>query len=316
LSDLPPGFTSSGSVALDRRYRWAVASLEAGDAKEACDVLEQTIAQAPIWAPAWKLLGDARLACADMQGARAAYEHTMRLDPQGLLGAKLELARLGAASPAEAMQPGYVAALFDDYADRFDGHLLGALCYRGPVVILAALRQVCAEQDRPLRFSSALDLGCGTGLMGETIRPFATTLAGVDLSARMIAKARAKLVYDQLAVGGLASFLAAEPERSAELILAADVLVYVGDLAPVLGAAARVLEEDGLFAFTVQTRTADNENGEGFLLGMDRRYLHSAEYIRSVAGAGGLCVLRVTPEVTRQEAGVDVPCLVAVLARS
>jgi predicted TPR repeat methyltransferase len=98
--------------------------------------------------------------------------------------------------------------------------------------------------------------------------------------------------------------------------LAADVLVYFGDLALMLGAAARVLVEDGLFTFTVQAQTAYNENGEGFLLGVDRRFLHSAEYICSVADAVGLSVLRLAPEVTRQEAGVDVPCLVAVLAQS
>lgn len=314
MSGLPPGFTSSGSVALDRRYRWAAASLEAGDAEGARDILEQTVAEAPGWAAAWKLLGDARLACADTTGARYSYEESARLDPQGTLGARLELTRLGVVSPEDAMQPGYIAALFDDYADRFDDHLLGALNYRGPQVILGALRQLCGDKGRPVHFDSVLDLGCGTGLMGEAIRPSAGRLIGVDLSARMIAKARAKLVYDRLVVGELASFLVAEAERSAELILAADVLVYMGDLAPILGEVGRVLADEGLFAFTCQS-AGEIGMEAGYDLGADRRYLHSPEHIRSVARDAELNVLRLAPVVTRREAGVDVPGLIAVLER-
>jgi predicted TPR repeat methyltransferase len=314
LTGLPPGFTSSGSVALDRRYRWAAASLEAGDAEGARDILEQTVAEAPGWAAAWKLLGDARLAYADAAGGRDAYEESSRLDPQGTLGARVELARLGVVAPADAMQPGYIAALFDDYADRFDDHLLGALGYRGPEVILNALRQLCDDKGRPVHFATVLDLGCGTGLMGAAIRAIAGRLVGVDLSARMIAKARAKVVYDRLVVGELVSFLTAEAERSSELILAADVLAYMADLAPILGKVARVLTDAGLFIFTCQS-ASEIGNVAGYDLGADRRFLHSPEYIRSVARAVGLDVLRLAPVVTRQEAGADVPGLIAVLER-
>jgi len=314
LTGLPPGFTSSGSVPLDRRYRWAAASLEAGDAGGARDILEQTVAEAPRWAAAWKLLGDARLACADRKGARDAYEESARLDPQGTLGARLELARLGIVSPGDAMQPGYIAALFDDYADRFDDHLLGALSYRGPQVILGALRQLCGDKGRPVHFDTVLDLGCGTGLMGEAIRPYGGRLVGVDLSARMIAKARAKLVYDRLVIGELISFLVTEAERSAALILAADVLVYMGDLAPILGEVGRVLADQGLFAFTCQS-AGEIGMEAGYDLGADRRYLHSPEHIRAVARDAELDVLRLAPAVTRREAGVDVPGLIVVLER-
>jgi predicted TPR repeat methyltransferase len=314
LTDLPPGFTSSGNVALDRRYRWAAASLEAGDANGARDILEQTVAEAPGWAPAWQLLGDARLACADAKGAREAYEESSRFDPQGTLGARLELARLGVVAPAEAIEPGYIAALFDDYADRFDDHLLGALGYRGPKVILNTLRRLRDDKGWPVHFDTVLDLGCGTGLMGEAIRPFAGRLVGVDLSARMIAKARAKLVYNRLVVGELASFLAGEAERGAELILAADVLVYIGDLAPILGEVGRVLTDEGLFAFTCQS-AGEIGMEAGYDLGADRRFLHSPEHIRSVARDVGLNVLRLASVVTRREAGVDVPGVIVVLER-
>src|SRR4029077_10060116 len=129
--------------------------------------------------------------------------------------------------------------LFDDYADRFDTHLVGILRYRAPHAILAALQDVCA--DRPPRFAHALDLGCGTGLMGEAIRPFAERLDGVDLSPLMLAKARAKLVYDRLAEAEIVAFVRGSPDRAFDLVLAADVLVYVADLAPVFSEVARTL---------------------------------------------------------------------------
>jgi predicted TPR repeat methyltransferase len=312
MSLLPPGFSSSGQVALDRRYRWAQASLEAGEAAEACDILRQTVEAAPNWAPAWKLLADALFHAGDPHAARGAYEQVVRLDPAGALGAKLDLARLGALAPEDAMQPGYVAALFDDYADRFDAHLTRVLSYRGPEAILEALRLVRAAQGKALRFASALDLGCGTGLMGEAIRPFVDRLHGVDLSPGMVAKARAKLIYEGLAVGDLLGFLHAEPANDADLVLAADVLVYIGDLAPVFGAVAKSLARNGLFAFTLQSTDA-GPVGTGFRLGSDNRFAHSASHVRLAAERCSLAIAHLAPVVTRQDAGRDVPCLVVVL---
>jgi predicted TPR repeat methyltransferase len=313
MSTLPPGFSSSGDIALDRRYRWAAASLAAGEAAEACEILRQTVSDAPKWAPAWKLLGDACLGIGKMENARQAYEEAMRLDPNGALGAKIDLARLGAVAPEGAMQPGYVAALFDDYADRFDSHLTGVLRYRGPEIILLALRQACDAMERPFLFDNGLDLGCGTGLMAEAIRPFVATLAGVDLSPLMIAKARARQAYDRLAVGDIVEFLRAEPACSLDLVLAADVLVYVGDLSALFRAAAKALRPLGLFAFTTQVMRAEADTAE-FMLGADNRFSHAAAHIRSAATSSALDIIHQAPVVTRQEAGRDVPGLVTVLA--
>jgi predicted TPR repeat methyltransferase len=206
-----------------------------------------------------------------------------------------------------------VAALFDDYADRFDAHLTQVLAYRGPEAILSALREVRAADGRDFRFASALDLGCGTGLMGEAIRPFVGSLSGIDLSALMVAKARAKLIYERLGVGDLVDFLLAQPEGSLDLILAADVLVYVADLAPVFGAAMRALCRNGLFAFTLQSADADSAPA-GFVLGADNRFAHSARYVRSTAASHSLAVAHLAPVVTRQDAGRDVEGMVVVLA--
>jgi predicted TPR repeat methyltransferase len=210
------------------------------------------------------------------------------------------------------MSPGYVAALFDDYADRFDSHLTQVLQYRGPEHILVALRKVCAASGRELRFRSALDLGCGTGLMGEAIRPFVHLLAGVDLSPGMIAKARAKLVYQQLAVGGAVEALRAEPQAGLDLVLAADVLVYIADLTPLFAAAAAAFEPSGLLAFTVQS-CAEDAAQAGYLLGSDNRFAHSDGHIYAVAAAQGFAVRLLERVAARQDAGRDVPGAVVVL---
>jgi predicted TPR repeat methyltransferase len=313
MTGLPAGFSTSGDVGLDRRYRWAKASLEAGESLEACEILRQTLEEAPAWAPAWKLLGDALGLSGAREEARVAYERAAALDPEGCLGARLELARLGAVSAKEAMQKGYVAALFDEYSDRFDAHLIERLAYRAPQAVLGALREVCAAKARPFRFRHALDLGCGTGLMGEAIRPFAGGLTGVDLSSGMLAKARAKLIYDELAQGELQAFLRTRPRAGADLVLAADVLVYVADLQPIFGAAHAALGLSGLFGFTVQS-CGDEAAPEGYRLGLDHRFAHAQSYLRASALSQGFTVAHLSPAVTRQDEGRDVEGFVVVLA--
>ena len=272
--------------------------------------MRQMVAKAPGWAPAWKLLADALLAAGDAGGARSPYEAVVGLDPDGALGAKLDLARLGALAPQEAMQAGYVAALFDDYADRFEAHLTRVLAYSGPRSILEAVRELRAAAGRDFRFAHALDLGSGTGLMGEAIRPHAVALCGVDLSPLMVARARAKLVYDRLVVGELREFLQGDETRF-DLVLAADVLCYVGDLPALFCAVAARLEPHGLFAFTLQA--APPETPEGFTLGADNRFAHSANYVVATAVASGLRLAHLAQAAIRQEAGRDVPGFVAVL---
>ncbi|MBV8962260.1 MAG: methyltransferase [Hyphomicrobiales bacterium] len=313
MAGLPPGFSSSNDVGLDRRYRWAKAALDAGESREACEILRQSVAEAPSWAPAWKLLGDALVASGEPEQARGAYERTDALDHAGRLGARLELARLGAIAPKDAMQKGYVAALFDEYSDRFDAHLLERLNYRAPDLMLRALREVCATKARALRFEHALDLGCGTGLMGEAIRPFAGLLTGADLSSGMLAKARAKLVYDDLFQGEIVEFLRARPRSGADLILAADVLVYISDLQPLFAAVAAALCPRGLFAFTVQS-CDEAATLHGYLLGLDNRFAHSQAHLRKAAASQTLEVAHLANVVTRHDAGRDVQGFMVVLA--
>jgi predicted TPR repeat methyltransferase len=127
----------------------------------------------------------------------------------------------------------------------------------------------------------------------------------------MIAQARAKQLYDRLETGDLLGFLAAEAECSYDLVIAADVFVYIFDLAPVAAAVARILRPGGVFAFTVETH-----EGAGVELGEQLRFRHSADHVRTALSAAKLQLALLTAAATRTEAGADVPGLVVVAMRA
>src|SRR5207237_92179 len=119
---------------------------------------------------AWFGLGQARERLGDANAAIAAYQRALVYDSQDVLGASLALARLRVAEAPAAAAPAYVARLFDQYAPRFDEHLVEGLGYRAPTLLYDAVREVCARTNRPLHFARALDLGCGTGLAGKEFK--------------------------------------------------------------------------------------------------------------------------------------------------
>src|SRR5262249_38928289 len=179
-------------------------------------------------------------------------------------GAGLHPSRPGPPGPAKAMSPSHWRAVFDQYAPRFDSALVEGLAYRGPQRLLEAVGRVRAPLP-DAAFDTMLDLGCGTGLAGAAFRTQVRHLTGVDLSPGIVAQARAKGIYDRLETGELVEFLDAEraARRRYDLVIAADVFVYLFDLAPVVRAVAHALSPGGLFAFTVETHGGDGiELGE------------------------------------------------------
>ena len=297
-------FRSSGDLSADRRYLWGEASMAQGDFVAAADLFAQAVELAPGWASGWFALGEARARAGSAEAAGEAFRRCLALEPEDILGAGLRLARIAGA--AVAMPAAYVAGLFDDYADRFDAHLTGALGYRGPEVILAALDRLAPGR----RYAAALDLGCGTGLMAAALAGRAGAVDGVDLSAAMVREAAARGIYRRLAVADVVAFLADAPDTAYDLALAADVLVYLGDLDPLFAGLTRALTPGGLFAFTVQ-----GLDEPGFGLGDDLRYAHSESYLRQAAERAGLAVRCLEAASTRRDAGRDVPGYVAVLRR-
>jgi predicted TPR repeat methyltransferase len=300
---------SSGDLLADRRYGFAMALAERGDREGAADLLAQAVEIAPEFASGWFALGELREALGDHAGARAAFARAQAADPDDVHGAALRLARLGT-SGADAMSAGYVRTLFDQYATRFDAALEN-LAYRGPSLLLAALAQACEANRRPMRFGRALDLGCGTGLAGAAVRRCCDWLVGVDASSGMVAQARNKQIYDELEVGEVAAFLAAQRASGAryDLVLAADVCPYFGDLAPMLAAVVPVLSAHALVGFTVETHV-----GAGVLLGEKLRYTHGEDHVRGAVAAAGLALKSIDHAAIRTEAGKPVQALIVVAA--
>jgi predicted TPR repeat methyltransferase len=162
-----------------------------------------------------------------------------------------------------------------------------------------------------VRFGRALDLGCGTGLMARALRDLCGGIRGVDLSPRMAALARATGLYEEALAGDLVAYLEAQPEGGAELVVAADVFVYLARLEPALAAAARALEPGGLLAFSVQDASGDEP-----VLGDDARFAHPPSYLRRAAREAGFAPALIEAASTRQDRGAPVPGLVAVLERT
>jgi predicted TPR repeat methyltransferase len=301
-----PLFISSGEATADGHYKSALACAARGDLAGAAEVLRRTVAWAPGFATAWFALAAICDNLGDRDGAIDAWQKARDADPEDYHGARLQLARIGAGEAAPAMTAVYVRRLFDQHADSFDDKLMTRLDYRAPAVLLDAVQGAAA---RPLRIGSMLDLGCGTGLGGAAFRPHVDWLVGVDVTPAMIAKARAKGLYDRLEAQELQQFLASELEPAAQhhLIIAADVFGYVSDLAPVVAAAARVLAPNGLLAFTAETH-----EGDGAVLQQTLRYAHGAAHVREAVADAGLRLVQLEPVSTRTENGNPVAGVVVV----
>ncbi len=303
--------TSSGDLTADRRADYAEMLYGSGDAMAAAELLLGALELAPQWAAGWFRLGEMQETAERLGLAAQAWAMALELDPTDRLGAALKLQLIGKAPPAAAPPSAFVETLFDHYAETFEDSLVDKLGYRLPEFLDHAIRAA-----RPGRFSLVLDLGCGTGLMGERLRPIADRLEGYDISAGMLKKARAKGVYDLLAKADLQHFAYAGPE--ADLVVAADVFIYVGALDPVVKAVAGILAANGLFAFSVETPMEGEAVGEaGFALQPSRRYVHSQACVERVLAANGLSVLSAQPTVIRwdRHRPVDGLAVLAVLSK-
>ena len=207
-----------------------------------------------------------------LEAAAACFQSILETNPKDEVARHMLAATSG--DTTTRAPAGYVTRLFDDYADRFDEHL-GTIDYHVPELIRDAVLEVAGGDQPRWRI---LDLGCGTGLCGEVMGPLAATLTGVDLSSRMVAKARERAIYDSLIVGSMDDALEGR-ENAFDLIIAGDVFTYVGDLSRVFAGCAGALSAGGFLAFSVES----NEDSI-YQLRPTGRYAHSMDYIETTAG--------------------------------
>lgn len=311
------------------------ALLGAGETDQALEMLREVVALNRNWADAAVALGRALMAKEALPTAIAEFQRALRVDPDcgaaelalaeawaeageadragahleaamalgedgGALTARLEAMRGQARSDA-----GYVRHLFDQFSSDYDTRMRGALAYRAPEILAELMGMVSGGKPKK---AATLDLGCGTGLAAPAFRPFATKLTGIDLSPQMIAQAKAGGLYDELIVGDIESWMAGTPLTFGRVV-AADVLVYLGDLERVFAGVKRVLKAGGVFLFTVEhSESAD------FMLQETKRWAHSEAYLQRLAEAHGFDVRGLMACTPRVNKGVPIPGLAGAFA--
>lgn len=236
--------------------------------------------------------------------AREVYRDWLARDPDNPVPRHMLAACGGAPAPTRAGDE-YVRNTFDRFASSFDQQLLQYLDYRAPQVLVDALKRVLPEAARAL---DVLDAGCGTGLCGPLLRPYARRLVGVDLSGGMLEKARQRGDYDELAEAELTGYLQ-QHAGAYDVVASADTLVYFGDLAPVFAAAFAALRPEGWLGFSLEAH-----EGQGIELSASGRYRHARKYVEDALYAAGYVDVRIVADSLRKEAGQPVASWV-VLAR-
>jgi predicted TPR repeat methyltransferase len=303
-------FLSSGDLRADRRFDFARDLQLKGDLAAAADLLLQATELAPGFASAWFTLADIRERLGEREAATAAFRKAQVADPDDRHGASLRLMLLGA-TPLSSMPSAYVRALFDQYAPKFEAALVDDLGYRGPALLFKAVQSVRAAIGKP---GAATQINRSLEKCGLAAIAFAAQVdefTGIDLSPRMIERARATGLYARLEVAEMVEGLRSKPDASADLILAADAVVYLSDLAALLCEARRVLAPGGLLAFTAETH-----GGDCVILGEGLRYAHSAGYLRASIEAAGLTRSRLEDLSARNEDNAPAPGLVVVATKT
>ncbi len=282
----------------DTGAMWELAILleNSGDLPGAIDLYQRALRVEPYREAFLLALGRLWGVLGDVERARSWFTRALSIDPDSTAAA----AGLASLADAEGLTPVYVRTLFDQYADRFDADLIGTLKYRAPALVAALLARLGIVEGG----ADILDLGCGTGLSGAALRPFARMLDGVDLSPGMVARAEARGIYAGLAVRDAAAYLAGAG-KAWDVIAAVDMLNYLGDLGPIFRGVAARLTPGGLFAGTVEKR---EEGGQA--LSEKRRYRHGEDHVRAALDAAGLRLVELSEAVLRQEGGVPVVGLV------
>ena len=234
--------------------------------------------------------------------AVAVYHEWLAVDPENPVARHMMAACTGATAPERASDD-FVRHIFDAFAGSFE-RVLDQLEYRAPALIGEFLDRVVPATDAALVIA---DAGCGTGLCADFLRRRATRLVGVDLSAGMLAQARARRAYDELIESELAAWLAGRSQEF-DLIVSADTLCYFGALEQALAGAARALRPGGRVVFTVERAAGDVPD---YHLDPTGRYSHAENYVRQVLAAAGLDSVAVERVVLRRERGQEVQGLLA-----
>jgi predicted TPR repeat methyltransferase len=293
---------------VDALANHATALLEIGQAEKALAELDRAIAIDPNHFVSWNNRGNALVAMNRQEDAVESYTKALEIDPTHRLAAENRDNALFQLRRLPRCPPGFMRNLFDGFSSHYDDTMLVKLNYRAHLHLRDLADRVLPKPASPQRI---LDLGCGTGLVGEAFRDFAAggQIDGIDLAPKMIEAARARGIYRDLTLGDLEIALA-NPGPQYQLVLAADTMIYLGDLSRCFSGVFRRLEPGGHYLFAVESL-----DGEGWEQTPENRFRHSESYLRSEAARAGLDVIAVDPCTLRNEHNVPVGGLVVALRK-
>lgn len=275
-------------------YNLGITLQRLGESRAAIAAYRAALDLDPTYLKAWINLGNTLHQQQRWEEARSAYRQVLTIDPDHA-SARHMVAALDGATPAQCPAE-FVSELFDSYAPAYEAFLVEELGYRVP----GELVRLLGDNEPAARFAYALDLGCGTGLVGREIRSRCDRLVGVDLSRQMIAQARQAGVYDQLVAADLTTFLETT-EPGYDLVVAADVLIYCGDLEPCFRAVAAGCAAGALWAFSTEVG-----RGRDYVLQRSGRYGYHQGYIERLATQHGFELRERRSISLRQEYGEPV----------
>jgi predicted TPR repeat methyltransferase len=277
---------------------------ENGKVQTAYLCARRVVELAPDNGEAWCAMAELAHIVGQREQARIGYEKYLQAFPQDAEVRHILTALRDEAPPARVPDE-CIRQLYSSFSAFYENNMVDTLGYQGPERLGDLLRTLLDER-RDLR---VLDLGCGTGLSGLSLKPWAAHLTGVDLSPEMVEKARARKLYDRLDVAEITSWLERNREQY-DLIVACDTLIYFGDLAPVMRAVRERLKDGGYLALSV-------ERGEHapYRLMDSGRYVHHKDHIAAAARGADLRLLRVEEGFLRMEYGHEVIGLFAVMRK-
>ena len=238
----------------------------------------------------------------DVDAAVKAYEDVLAIDPDDHGGAAVRIASMGRGETPAKAPDAYVETLFDQHAEVFEDVLVEQLGYHVPMMVRQRLQELKLGP-----FKRLLDLGCGTGLTGGTLRDLCEDMTGIDLSENMVEIAHEKDLYETLYVAEAADFLEDNEDAPFDIITATDVLPYVGFLEELFFGVADNLEKGGLFFFSSETLPDTELNGRDFMVGPHQRFAHAEAYVRKVLASAGFEVVELGGITVRLEDGHAIP---------
>lgn len=236
----------------------------------------------------------------DIDAAVKAYEEVLAIDPEDHGGASVRIASLGRGEAPPKAPDAYVETLFDQHAEAFEDILVEQLGYAVPAMVRQRLQALGLGP-----FKRMLDLGCGTGLTGGTLRDMVGDITGIDISENMVELAHEKDLYETLYVAEAEDFLEDNDEEPFDLITATDVLPYLGALEPLFFGAAENMVAGGLFIFS--SETLDPSDGRPYIVGPHQRFLHSEAYIRERLASTGFEIVEISDINVRMQDGNPSP---------